>query len=134
MMDYKIFTTNLANLKRMKGEHKKLSSKLEDLIYLETGVKGVSYGQVMTSHNPSLQALKRLEMVELVDDLCRELNYLALAIDETEKALNKMPNELKDMLTDKFIKGWTYDRVGEKYGFSHSGIQYRMENETQKYL
>ena len=134
MMDYKIFTTNLANLKRMKGEHKKLSSKLEDLIYLETGVKGVSYGQVMTSHNPSLSALKRLEMVELVDDMCREINYLALAIDETEKCLNKMPTELKDMLTDKFIKGWTYDRVGEKYGFSHSGIQYRMENETQKYL
>ena len=133
-MDYKIFTTNLANLKRMKGEHKKLSSKLEDLIYLETGVKGVSYGQVMTSHNPSLSALKRLEMVELVDDMCREINYLALAIDETEKCLNKMPTELKDMLTDKFIKGWTYDKVGEKYGFSHSGIQYRMENETQKYL
>lgn len=134
LMDYKIFTSNLMNLKRMKGEHKRLSLRLDDLIYLETGVKGVSYGQVMVSHNPSLTALKRLDMVDKVDDLCRELNYLTMAIDETEKALNKMPKELKGMLTDKFIKGWTYDRVGEKYGFSHSGIQYRMEKETERYL
>ena len=70
-------------------------------------------------------------MVDTVDDVCREINFLALAIEETEKTLGKMPDELKGMLTDKFIKGWTYDRVGEKYGFSHSGIQYRMEKETE---
>lgn len=133
-MNYKIFTANLTNLKRMKSEHKRLISRLDDLIYLESGVKGISYDNVMVSHNPSLSALKRLEMVDTVDDVCREINFLALAIEETEKTLGKMPEELKGMLTDKFIKGWTFDKVGEKYGFSHSGIQYRMEKETEKYL
>lgn len=133
-MTYEIFTTQLSKLKQMKAEHKRLKSHLEDLIYLETGVKGISYDNVMVSHNPSLSALKRLEMVDTIDDLCREINYLAMAIEETERTMEKMPHELRSMLTDKYIKGWTYDRVGEKYGFSHSGIQYRMENETQKYL
>lgn len=133
-MTYEIFTTQLSKLKQMKAEHKRLKSHLEDLIYLETGVKGISYDNVMVSHNPSLSALKRLEMVDVVDEICREINFLAIAIDETEKILAKMPEETKQMLTDKFINGWTYDRVGEKYGFSHSGIQYRMERETQKYL
>lgn len=133
-MTYEIFTTQLSKLKQMKAEHKRLKERLEDLIYLETGVKGISYDNVMVSHNPSLSALKRLEMVDVVDEICREINFLAIAIDETEKILAKMPEQTRQMLTDKFIKGWTYDRVGEKYGFSHSGIQYRMERETQKYL
>ena len=133
-MNYKIFTANLSNLKRMKAEHARMAVRLEDLIYLETGVKGVSYDNIMVSHNPSLSALKRLEMVDKVDDLCREINFLAIVIDETERTLNKMPKELKSMLMDKYVKGWTFDKVGEKYGFSHSGIQYKMEKETEKYL
>ena len=133
-MNYKIFVANLTNLNRMKAEHKKMCSRLEDLVYLETGVKGISYDNIMVSHNPSLTALKRLDMVDKVDDLCREINFLAIAIDETEKILAKMPKELKGMLTDKFIKGWTYDRVGEKYGYSKSGMIYKLMAETERFL
>lgn len=133
-MDYKIFTTNLSNLKIMKEELKRMKARLDDLIYIETGVRGISYDNILVSHNPSLSALKRLEMVDTIDDLCREINYLAMAIEETERTMEKMPHELRSMLTDKYIKGWTFDHVGEKYGLSHSGIQYKMRSETEKYL
>ena len=133
-MNYKIFVANLTNLNRMKAEHKKMCSRLEDLIYLETGVKGISYDNIMVSHNPSLSALKRLDMVDKVDDLCREINWLVITIDETEKTLKKMPKDLQQMLKCKFQMGMSYEQVGLRFGYSKSGIQYRLMTETERYL
>ena len=133
-MNYKIFVANLTNLNRMKSEHKKMCSRLEDLIYLETGVKGISYDNIMVSHNPSLSALKRLDMVDKVDDLCREINWLGITIDEAEKTIKKMTKELQQMLKCKFQMGMSYEQVGLRFGYSKSGIQYRLMTETERYL
>ena len=131
-MTYEIFTSNLKNLKRMKSEYERLKDRLSDLIYLETGVKGVSYDSVMVSHNPSLSALKRLEMIDVVDDLCREINFLAVCIAETEGILAKLPDELQQMLKEKYIKGWSYEQLGEKYGYSRSGMWAMIKREIEK--
>lgn len=133
-MEYEVFTSNLTNLKRIRVSIEKIRSKLEVKEYEETGVKGIDYAHAPVSHNPSITALKRLELVDEVDELTRELNCLLMMADEIETLLNRMPEDLQSMLTEKFVKGWTYDRVGEKYGYSHSGIQYRMRVETEKYL
>lgn len=133
-MEYEVFTANLSKLKLIKVSIDKVKSKLDVKEYLETGVKGIDYTHAPVSHNPSLTALKRLELVDEVDELVRELNALSMMADEIESILGRMPEELKGMLTEKFVKGWTYDRVGEKYGYSHSGIQYKMRVETEKYL
>lgn len=133
-MEYEVFTANLSRLNLIKVSIDKVKSKLDVKEYLETGVKGIDYTHAPVSHNPSLTALKRLELVDEVDELVRELNALSLMADEIESILGRMPEELKGMLTEKFVKGWTYDRVGEKYGYSHSGIQYKMRVETEKYL
>ena len=133
-MEYEVFTSNLTNLKRIRVSIEKIRSKLEVKEYEETGVKGIDYAHAPVSHNPSITALKRLELVDEVDELTRELNCLLMMADEIETLLNRMPEELKNMLTEKFIKGWTYEKVGAKYGYSHSGIQYRMRVETEKYL
>lgn len=133
-MEYEVFTANLSKLKLIKVSIDKVKSKLDVKEYLETGVKGIDYTHAPVSHNPSLTALKRLELVDEVDELVRELNTLSMMADEIESILGRMPEELKGMLTEKFVKGWTYDRVGEKYGYSHSGIQYKMRVETEKYL
>lgn len=133
-MEYEVFTANLSRLNLIKVSIDKVKSKLDVKEYLETGVKGIDYTHAPVSHNPSVSALKRLELVDEVDDLVRELNALSMMADEIESILGRMPEELKGMLTEKFVKGWTYDRVGEKYGYSHSGIQYKMRVETEKYL
>lgn len=133
-MEYEVFTANLSKLNLIKVSMDKVKSKLDVKEYLETGVKGIDYTHAPVSHNPSVSALKRLELVDEVDELVRELNALSLMADEIESILGRMPEELKGMLTEKFVKGWTYDRVGEKYGYSHSGIQYKMRVETEKYL
>ena len=133
-MEYEVFTANLTNLKRIRVSIEKIRSKLEVKEYEETGVKGIDYTHAPVSHNPSITAIKRLELVDEVDELTRELNCLLLLADEIESVLKRMPEDLQSMLTEKFVKGWTYDRVGEKYGYSHSGIQYRMRVETERYL
>jgi DNA-directed RNA polymerase specialized sigma24 family protein len=133
-MEYEVFTSNLSNLKKIRLSIEKVRSKLEVAEYEETGVKGIDYTHAPTAYNPSLTALKRLELVDEVDELMRELNCLSMMANEIESLLDRMPEELKGMLTEKFIKGWTYEKVGEKYGYSHSGIQYRMRVETEKYL
>ena len=133
-MDYRVFTSNLANLGKIRKDIEEVKSKLEVAEYEETGVKGVSYTKTPVSHNPSLTALKRLEMVDKVDELARELYFLCLMIEETERVLNKMPQELKNMLEDIFIKGMTYRAVGEKYGYSDAGLWMYVKRETEKYL
>ena len=73
-------------------------------------------------------------MVDKVDELTRELYFLCLMIEETERVLNRMPDELKNMLEDIFIKGMTYRAVGEKYGYSDAGLWLMLKRETEKYL
>lgn len=133
-MDYEMFTAGLENLNRMKKESARMKSRLDDLIYLETGVKGISYDKLPTSHNPSQVALNRLKTIDKIDALAEKKMALDSVIEILEYTLSRMPQELQNMLTDKFIRKWTYDRVGLKYGYSHSGIQYKLKNETEKYL
>ena len=40
-MDYKVFTSNLANLKRLKDSEESLKSQLDLILYDLGGVKGV---------------------------------------------------------------------------------------------
>lgn len=133
-MDYRVFTSNLANLGKIRKDIESVKTKLEVAEYDETGVKGVSFDSMPLSHNPSVTALKRLEMVEKVDELTRELYFLCLMIEETERVLNRMPEDLKCMLEDIFIKGMTYRAVGEKYGYSDAGLWMFVKRETEKYL
>ena len=133
-MEYKVFTTNLKNLKDIKVSIEKLKTKLEVKEYEETGVKGIDYTHAPVSHNPSVTALKRLDLVDDVDELTRELNWLIGTLEEIESVKKRIPEWLWEMLELKFVKGWSYEKVGMKYGYSYNGIAYRMRVETEKYL
>lgn len=133
-MEYRVFTSMLANRERIIKSIAELKVRLEVAEYNETGVKGISYTKTPMSHNPTLSALKRLELVDKVDDLKREINFLSQMIEETEIVLSRMPEELQNMLIEKFVHGKTYEEVGIKYGYSHTGIQYRIRTETERYL
>ena len=133
-MEYRVFTSMLANRERIIKSIAELKVRLEVLEYEETGVKGVSYTKAPISHNPSLSALKRLDLVDKVDDLKREINFLSQMIEETEIVLSRMPEELQTMLLEKFVKGMTYTELGNKYGYTNAGMLYVLKKETEKYL
>ena len=137
-MTYELFTKLLSSIGDYEKAIKQLNLKLEVLEYAETGVKGVSYTTTPVSHNPSLSALKRLELVEEVDELKREINFYAMRIDEnrsiTEKIMMAMPNDLQSMLNDRFIRGMTFSAIAKKYHYSESWLWTLLKKETEKYL
>ena len=133
-MEYKVFTSNLLHLKDIEKSIEDIRTRLEVKQYEESGVKGIDYTHTPTSHNPSVTALKRLELVDEVDELTRELNWLMETVEEIEAVKRRIPEPLWEMLELKFVKGWSYEKVGMKYGYSYNGIAYRMRVETEKYL
>lgn len=133
-MEYRVFTSNLAHLKDIRKSIETVKSRLEVKQYEESGVKGIDYTHIPSSHNPSVTALKRLELVDEVDELTRELNWLMLTVYETESVLNRLPEELKDMLVDVFVNGMTFKATGLKYGYSDNGLWHYLKRETERYL
>ena len=137
-MTYELFTKLLSSIGEYKKSIDKAKTKLEVLEYQETGVKGVSYTKMPMSHNPTLSALKRLDLVEEVDELKREINFYYVRLEEnirtTDRIMVAMPEELRNILSDKYIEGMTFSQIAEKYHYSESGIFNKMKRETEKYL
>ena len=129
-----MFVRSLQMKKDIEESIPKVKARLEVKEYEETGVKGIDYTHAPVSHNPSVTALKRLELVDDVDELTRELNWLIGTLEEIESVKKRIPEWLWEMLELKFVKGWSYEKVGMKYGYSYNGIAYRMRVETEKYL
>ena len=133
-MDYKVFTSNLANLKRLKDSEESLKTQLDLIIYDLGGVKGVHYDSVMVHGNPSVIEEKRLELIDKYNEKEKELEFTKLAIMQTEETLNRMPKTLREMLVEVFVHGKTYRAVGEKYGYSYNGAWHYIKRETEKFL
>lgn len=133
-MEYRVFTSNLANLEKYKRSLDRLKSDLDTLNYLESNVKGIDYTRIPTKGNPSVMAQKRLEQADKREELEREIDFTMMAITMTESILNRMPIELQGMLKDVFCYGMTYKSVGEKYGYSDNGLWHLLQRESEKYL
>lgn len=133
-MEYKVFTSMLENRRKIQKSLEALRTKLEVLEYTESGVKGIDYAITPSSGNPSVKAQKRLDIVERIHEIEREITTLESMIAETESILSRMPEDLQQMLTDKFINGMTYMDLGFKYGYTDAGIYYALRRETEKYL
>jgi len=133
-MDYKVFTSNLANLKRLKDSEESLKSQLDLILYDLGGVKGVHYDSVNIHGNPSVIEEKRLELYDKYNEKEKELEFTKLAIMQTEDVLNRMPKTLREMLIEVFVYGKTYRAVGEKYGYSYNGAWHYIKRETERYL
>ena len=133
-MDYKVFTSNLANLHRLKVTKENLEGELELIIYDLGGVKGIHYDSVMVKGNPSVIEEKRLELIDKYNEKEKELEFTKLAIMQTEETLNRMPQTLREMLIEVFVNGKTYRAVGEKYGYSYNGAWHYIKRETERFL
>lgn len=133
-MEYRVFTSLLLKKSLMEKSIEDIKARLEVLEYEESGVKGIDYTKTPTSHNPSLKALKRLDLVDEVDELKRELNWLESTLEEIERVREKLPDNIWEMVELKFVKGWSYEKIGMKYGYSAAGMYYQMRIQTEKYL
>lgn len=133
-MTYRSFVANLSNMKNYRQDKERLESELDELLYIMTGVKGVSFDSVMVHGNPSVSEERRLELIEKYNAKEKELKFIKNAISQIEAILARMPEELTEMLILKFVDGNTYRKVGMVYGYSDHGIWVKLKRETEKYL
>lgn len=133
-MDYETFTTNLKCLKAYRYDKKKVKDDLDLILYRETGLKGISYDHIPTSGNPQQIALNRLELVDEFEAKQKEYDFICSAISEVERYLERMPKELRSMLTDIYVERMTYRKASIKYGYTEAGLWYHLRRETEKYL
>ena len=133
-MTFETFTAGLSNLKEYKHTLIKIESDLSLILYEMTGVKGISYDKQPASYNPSLTEQKRLEMVERYNDKQKEYDFTLLSIQQIEKTLSRMPQDLQIMLSEKFINGMTYEEIAKIHGYSANGMWHFIRRETEKCL
>ena len=133
-MDYKTFTTDLANYNENILRYQKAKDELEVILYDLCGVRGVSYDSIMVKGNPSVKALNWLKQEDKYNEKEAELRRYETALVNVERAKKKIPMELWVMLTDKFVRGMTYTQVGMKYGYSGRGMWAYLRRETERFL
>lgn len=129
-----MFIAMLKNKKMIDRSIDRLNSELEVLNHHETGVKGINYTITPSSTNVSLKALKRLEIIDRIEEIEKEIELLEMMNAKTNELLSMMPEDLQTMLLEKFIKGMTYEQMARKYNYSPAGVWMYLERETKKYL
>ena len=133
-MDYRTFTTNLSNYNRYKEDLTKVETELEQIFYLLRGVKGVGYSDNTKSTNESQKALNWLTLDEKYNLKLREKEFILQAISQVENILERMPEELRNMLIKVYVDGWTFRKLGEQYGYSYNGMWQYLRREVERYL
>lgn len=133
-MEYRTFIMNLSNLKRYKESLKNIENDLDLILYDLTGVKGIRYDKLPTSYNPSENAQKQLEMIEIYNEKLKEYDFTVMAIERIESVLKRLPDDLREMVIEKFVDGKSYEELGRKYGYSERGMAKMLEREVEKYL
>ncbi len=133
-MEYRTFVINLANLKRYREDLNKVNLELEQIFYVLRNVKGLGYENITHSTNDSLKALNWLSLDEKYNDKLREKEFIENAINQIETILNRMPEELRNMLIKVYLEGWTFDKLGREVGYSHNGMWNYLKREAERYL
>lgn len=133
-MDYKTFTHNLMNYHNNKICLVHAEMDLELILYDLCGVHGVSYDTVLVSGNPLNKALKWLDQEDKYNEKENECEYYRKAIQSVDDIKKRLPEDLWSMLTDKFVKGMTYEQLGQKHGYSANGMWVYLKRETERYL
>ena len=133
-MDYKTWTYDLKMYQANKESINEARSRLDLILYALTGVKGVDYTKTPSTFNPSLSEEKRLDLIDRYNAVEVEIERYEMAIRNVEIVKKRLPKNLWLMLNDKFVNDLTYKQVGEKYGFSDSGLWHYLKRETERFL
>ena len=71
-MTYKQIKNELQNYKQYLKDIENLKEQIKNVWYEMTGVKGVSFDRIPTSHNPVASELHRLDLIDKKDELMLE--------------------------------------------------------------
>ena len=131
-MDYQTFKNEISNLKAYYRSLEELQRERERLFYDLTGVKGVRFDRQPGSYNQTMAENFRLEMIEQLDELDKEIEFTCQTIKRYESNLNRLPGDVRTLVILLFIKGKTFSEVGHIVGYSDHGIYHKIKKEIEK--
>lgn len=133
-MKYRTFKNEVSNLKDYKEQYKRLQDKIEDIIYLYAGVKGVRYDGVSISYNQADSDEKLLILSEKIKPYQERLNRVYATITQIESNISKLPKDTQEMVKKLFIENFTFKQVGEMFGYSDNALHHKVKREVEKYI
>ena len=131
-MDYQTFKNEISNLKAYYRSLDELQRERERLFYDLTGVKGVRFDRQPGSYNQTMAENFRLEMIEQLDELDKEIEFTCQTIKRYESNLDRLPGDVRTLVILLFIKGKTFSEVGHIVGYSDHGIYQKIKKEIEK--
>lgn len=131
-MDYEVFVNECRSYKKYLDSKEKIIDQIELIIYEMTGVKGIRYDKQPMSFNASLSEELRNKLSERLDEKEKELDRTQMKIDDIERNLKRLPEDIKDLCIMLFVEKKTFQDAGKTIGYSDGGLWYRIKKEVEK--
>ena len=113
-------------------ERVELEEKIEDIIYQFAGVRGIRYDKEHSNPSPFERSEMRFKMEQALKKPQSELEFVNRAIKRCEEHLSLLPKQMQEICRLVFIDGNSYEKVGQIYGYSKSGMKYKVKSEIEK--
>ena len=131
-MDYEIFKNETKNYLKYKKRLIEVKEEIDDIFYKYTGVKGVRYDKIHTSYNEDLAIEVWDRMQRELKQPEREQKHLEDMISHIEENLNKLSPSMQRIVVLVFCKGYTFERIGEKLGYTKVAIYLKVRRAIEK--
>lgn len=123
-MNFEIFKNELLNYNAYRRSLHNLQEEADSIIYQYGGVKGVSFDRIPGSSLPKDSVL--LEMSEKLEDIERAIDHTQIKIQDIERNLAKLPEDIREMCILLYVKRYPLRYVGELNGYSHTGLRMKI--------
>ena len=135
-MNYDLFKYQMKMLKLYREYREDLKAEIDQLIYTYCGVKGISYDKDMSLTNPYGNDEKLLLLSQKLEEPQKALDFTEKAISELEPIVNgyleKLPEDMKEIVIKKFWHNKTFDELGKEYGYSYTAVWKKTKREVGK--
>ena len=131
-MDYKTFKNELSNYRAYQKSLIQINDEIELIVYEMTGVKGIRYDKQPMSFNPYLTAETRERLSHRLDEWECKLDHTLMKINDIERDLAKLPDDIRELCIMIFADGMTFIEVGNKVGYSDNALWHRIRKEVEK--
>ena len=135
-MDYNLFYIQMKMVQRYEKAIVDLNRQIDDIIYKFAGVRAIQYDKQRMTFNKYIAD-------EVLERMYQELKQPQKELDEIQNAMYKirpmvvdkllqLPKDVQQMCISIMWQNKTYEYVGERFGYTASGVRKRIVREVNK--
>lgn len=126
------FKNELKNYQFYLDEYDAVSKEIELMIYQMSGVKGIDYSkQSGNSFNESASEIKRLSMIEQLNELEIEKKEISMMILRINRKMSSLTKDERNLLMRLIVDKKTYEEICDELQIANKSLLY---NEINKII